>query len=662
MVKKGIIFQVFFSLLFTGNLLHAQEAVKDEKTFYNAGLLVLYHKYEAALPLYLTLTDKYPDNSNLQYLTGTCYLHIPGQKSRAIPYLEKASHNVSRKYKKDLYQETKAPLEALLFLGRAYQINNQLDKALSAYSRYRKMLRNQQNKDIVNRWISSCELAKKMMSHPGDADIIYPELLKVGRVVYHPALSGDGKRMVFMSDAKYYHAIYFTAFQNGAWTTPENITMEIESDGTYQVASLNYDGTLLLLTVPRKEQRDIFISKYINNYWEKAVPLEGKVNSLHNEVFASLSPDGHKLYFVSDRSGGPGGLDIFTATLTPEEKWDHILPLPGPVNTPYNEQSPVLTSNGQQLFFSSDGHPGMGGYDIFTSKQKNGVWGDPVNLGYPPNTTDDDLFFAPLDNGFKGYVTRWLNQKERKSYIAAIEKYTPGHPRPVVLSGKLLLPRGYDQPEDIKITIESTEGKEQVSESIRITKEGAFETKLPAGTYRITVSGEKISPSTQVIDLQKKDRAKRLEIPVVINTTAPTEKKERYVISPVYFDFNKFTLNSSARFKLDKMADILKVLPDIQVSIEGHTDAIGPCSYNQKLSLKRSQFVKDYLISKGISPSRLTVTGYGESKPVAINRNPDGTDNPQGRHYNRRVEFGMQGNGADQVRVKQNIPPDLLIK
>jgi len=660
MVRKGIIFQVFFSLLFTGNLLHAQEAVKDEKSFYNANLLVLYHKYEAALPLYLKLADKYPANSNLQYLTGTCYLHIPGQKTRAISYLEKASQDVSRKYKKDLYQETRAPLEALLFLGRAYQIHNELDKALSAYSRYKKMLRKRQSKDIVNRWIGSCELAKKMMSRPGDVEMVYPELLKVGRIVYHPALSGDKKRMVFMSETKYYQAIYFTEFQNGAWTTPENITMEIESDGTYQVASLNYEGTLLLLTVPRKEHRDIFISKYKNNVWEKAIPLEGKVNTLHDEVFASLSPDGHKLYFVSDRSGGPGGLDIFTASLTPEGKWDNILPLPGPVNTPYNEQSPVLASDGQQLFFSSDGHPGMGGYDIFSSKQKNEIWNDPVNLGYPPNSTDDDLYFAPLDSGFKGYITHWFNEQEKRAYIATVERYTPEHPRPVVLSGKLILPPGYNLPEDINIKIENTAVKVPATGSIHITREGTFETKLPAGTYRITVNGKKLSPFAQVIALQKEDHTKRIELPLTFAAPATAEKKEMYVVSPVYFDFDKFTLTTAARLKLDKLADILKVFPGVRVSVEGHTDAIGPCSYNRKLSLKRSQAVKNYLVSKGITSSRLTATAYGESKPVAINRNLDGTDNPRGRHYNRRVEFGIKGNGADQIRVKQNIPPELL--
>ena len=661
MVKNGVVTKIIWSLLLIGNSLYAQEIIDDEKIFYNANLLSLYHKHEKALSLYLKLAEKYPDNSNIQYLTGISYLHIPGEKIKAIPYLEKASQNVSRKYKKELFQETRAPLEAILFLGRAYQINNELNKALAAYTSYKKMLRKKQSKNLVERWIRSCETARKMMNNPGDVEFVFPELFKMGRMVYHPAISGNGGKMVFMMDTKYYHAVYFTKYENGAWTNPKNITMDIESDGFYEVSSLNYDGTILFLTVPRKSQKDIFISRHEGNRWGKAVPLEGKVNSLHNEVFASLSPDGHILYFVSDRSGGPGSLDIFTATLSSERKWDNIEPLPGPINTPYDEQSAILTPDGKKLFFSSNGHPGMGGFDVFVSKYENGAWQEPVNLGYPLNTTDDDLYFSPLDHGFKGYITRRFIEKEIKSYIASVEFFSPEHPRPVALSGNLILPPNQILPADIKINIKDITGK-VTTLTPYISKDGTFYTKLPAGTYRITVNGKGITPYSRMIVLQKEDRVKNLEIPLTYTAPEQRVNKEMYIISPVYFDFNKFTLTSSARLKLDKMADILKVLPNVQVSIEGHTDAIGSCSYNRKLSLKRANSVKNHLVSRGVSSSRLVVIGYGESRPVTINKNPDGTDNPTGRHFNRRVEFSMKGNTADQIQVKYNIPPELLIK
>ncbi len=661
MVKKGMIIRILAYLLFTGTLF-AQDNVNDERNFYNANLLTLYHKYEEALPIYLRLLEKHPDNSNLQYLTGTCYLHIPGQKTRAIPYLEKASENISKRYQKELYEEKRAPLEAILFLGRAYQINNQLDKALSAYGRYKKMVRKTQKEILADRWISSCELAKKMMSHPADADIVFPELLKTGPVVYHPVISGDGKKMAFMSDTRYYHAIYFTESEHGAWTAPYNITMDIESDGSYRVSSLNYDGTMLFLVVPKKEHRDIYLSRYKEGRWGKATPLRGKINTLRDEVFASLSPDGQTLYFVSDRSGGPGGLDIFTATRSSNGEWDHVTPLPGPVNTPFDEQSPLLSPDGKKLFFSSDGHATMGGFDIFVSRYANGTWGNPENAGYPLNTTDDDLYFAPLEDGYRGYFTRWFNGKEKKAAIAAIEFFSSEHPRPVTLSGKLVLPPGRTLPDSLQVIITNIRGEEPAS-STHVTPEGLFDTKLPAGTYRINISGRGITPYSGEVTLTSDKKTESIEIPLTF-TSPPKEKeekKETFIISPVYFDFNKYALTAAARTQLDRLAEILKALPGVTVTIEGHTDAIGSAAYNKKLSLKRAAAVKEYLVSKGISSTRLTTTGYGESRPVAINRNPDGTDNPQGRKYNRRASFRLKGNGAVRIRVKADIPPALLL-
>ncbi len=665
MDKRKFIVQVLWSvLLLSIPSLYAQdrEVINDEKSFYQANLFILYHQYEKAVPIYLDLLKKYPDNSNLQYLAGTCYLHIPGLRTRAIPFLDKASQNYTRRYKKELYSETKAPLEAILFLGQAYQINNQLDKALEEYNRYKKLLRKKQSTKIVDRWIRSCELAKKMMSHRGDVEIIFPERLKTGQVVYHPAISGDGKKMAFMSNAKYYHAIYFTEFKNGGWTTPYNITMDIESDGSYEVSSLSHDGSLLYLIVPRKDNTDIYVSRYKDDKWGKAIPLRGKINSLHNEVFASLSPDNHTLYFVSDRPGGPGKLDIFTASLSPDGKWEGIKPIAGPVNTPYDEQSPVLSADGKKLFFSSKGHSTMGGFDIFVSNRKNGSWQNPVNLGYPPNTTDDELCFAPFDNGFKGYITRYFKDTVKRSYIASVEFFSPEHPRPLILTFKLVFPPDKELPPDLRIEIKSNQGLEKIVTGKTITREGLFDMKLPAGTYDLTVSGSGINPYNRKISLQKETATRPVEMPLsFISSPKREENIQKYFISPVYFDFNQFALTPAASAKLDKLTTILKNFPGVKVIIEGHTDAIGSRDYNLKLSIKRAKSVKNYLIAKGIPDSSLFVKGYGEDRPVAINKNPDGSDNPRGRQYNRRVTFSFEGNQAVQIIPKQNIPPDLAI-
>ncbi len=662
MIKKGFAIEVVLFYILS-NFLFAQESVDTEKSFYKANFLSLYNKYEEALPIYLRLSDEYPNNDNLQYLTGICYLHIEGLKIRALSFLEKASQNITRHYKKDFFSETQAPPEAILYLGKAYQIDNQLNKALEEYDKYKKLFHRKQKKELVNRWIKSCELAREMMNKPGDVDIIQPELLKVGKVNYHPAVSENGKRMVFMSDTKFYHAIYFTEYKNGYWSMPLNITMEIESDGTYQVSSLNHDGTLLFLTVPLNNQSDIYVSKFEDNKWGKAIALKGSINSLHNEVFASLSPDEKQLLFVSDRSGGSGGLDIFTATKTTESKWENIKPVAPPINTPYDEQSPVLSSDGSKLFFSSNGHPTMGGFDIFVSERKNGHWQNPENLGHPPNTTDDDIYFVPEGkNGIKGFITQYLNGDDKEATIASIEFYSSLHPRPALLSGKLILPVGTKLPEDLKIQATDMAGKLPPETMTRPQEGGLFDMKLPAGTYQLSITGSRIVPISKQIVLQKDNMVTNLSIPLTWIRKEKVKKKITYTLTPVYFDFNKYSLTSEARTTLDSLVKILNLFSDIKVTVEGYTDAMGTTAYNQKLSEIRALAVKAYLVKKGISPSRLSIIGYGESHPAAINNNPDGSDNSKGRRFNRRTEFRMKGNEANQILLKQNVPPGLAIK
>ncbi len=648
--------------------LFSQNASSDhptaEKTFYQANFLTLYDRWEEALPLYLDLAGQDPGNANLQYLTGVCYLHLPGLRGEAIPWLERAVKNITKTYQKEYYPERQAPREAWLLLGRAYQITGDLERAVEVYNHYKKTLKKKEDQQEADRSLRSCELARKMLKEKPDIDLVQPELLKTGDVNYHPAVSGDGKTMVYMSDAKYYHAIYFTRHSGGAWHTPRNITMEIQSDGTYRVASLSYDGTSLFLTVPEKDHYNIYVSRWINreSRWDKAVPLKGKVNTLKNEIFASLSPDGKTLYFVSDRGGGEGGYDIFTARKNSDGTWEQIEPLGPPVNTPLNERSPILTDHGNKLFFSSDGHPAMGGYDIFVSKKKNGSWSPPVNIGHPPNTTDDDLFFVPVDDGHKGYFTQYSVRAPRHAYITMAEFFSADHPRPVVVTGHLILPSPTTLPTDLQVVILHT-GTRDTAQVIRnIEDDGTFSTKLPPGSYTLTVTGDNLREERREVVIGETGSTNSLTIPLrMIRTTPPaTEKKQTF--GPVLFAFNKCDLSPAAVRTLDSLVALLKKMPEVAVRVEGHTDAIGSETYNMKLSLCRARTVRDYLILHGIAGSRLSVKGYGESRPVAINRNADGTDNPQGRALNRRTEYHFSGKGAEKILFQQNIPAKLSVK
>ncbi len=632
--------------------------ITAEKIFYKANFLTLYDKWEEALPLYLQLEQEDSTNANLHYLIGRCYLHIPGLKGEAIPWLEKATRDITRRYRKELYDERHAPRETWLLLARARQIVGDLDKAEEAAAKYQKLLRKKEDHAEVSRLLESCRLARKMLQEHPDVELIQPELLKVGKVNYHPAVSGDGKVMVFMSDTRYYHAIYFTRRESGAWITPRNITMDIESDGTYRVASLNHDGTLLFLTVPVHGNYNIFISRWDNQEqrWSKAAPLRGRVNSLKNEIFASLSPDGQELYFVSDRGGGEGGYDIFVARRDEKGEWSKITPLGAPVNTPGNERSPLLADNGKKLFFSSDRHNTMGGYDIFMSQYRNGSWSKPQNVGHPPNTTDDDLFFVPVEGGYLGYFTQYSVRAPKRANITTVEFYSDEHPRPVIVEGRFT-PSGREAlpPTVTAVVVDRTSGKEVAV--ITSDDQGHFRLRLPTGEYRITVQGEGVEKTSQDISLEAGQKHVALEMPVEV--LPPPEERTIYTIRPVHFAFNRYDLTPRARGILDSLVSILTELPAVTVVIEGHTDALGSEAYNMRLSLRRARSVRDYLIRQGISSSRLSVKGYGESRPVARNSNPDGSDNPRGRALNRRATYRFQGKESERIRIIQEVPQEL---
>jgi outer membrane protein OmpA-like peptidoglycan-associated protein/tetratricopeptide (TPR) repeat protein len=667
MNRKGITGGIILLFLLWWPLFSQNASSGDpaaEKTFYQANFLTLYDRWEEALPLYLHLARQDSGNANLQYLTGVCYLHLPGLRGEAIPWLKRAVRDISRRYQKEFYSERKAPREAWLMLGRAYQITGDLDRAAEAYNRYKKTLKKKDNHQEADRSLRSCELARKMLKEKPDIDLVQPELLKTGDVNYHPAVSGDGRTMVYMSDTKYYHAIYFTQYADGAWHTPRNITMEIQSDGTYRVASLNYEGTLLFLTVPDKDHYNIYVSHWIHREgrWDKAVPLKGKVNTLKNEIFASLSPDGETLYFVSDRNGGQGGYDIFTARKNSEGIWDQIEPLGPPVNTPLNERSPVLTDHGKKLFFSSDGHPVMGGYDIFVSEKKNGTWSAPVNIGHPPNTTDDDLFFVPVEGGHKGYFTRYSVRAPKYAYITMAEFFSADHPRPVVVTGHLVLPQQTALPPDLQVVILHADTRDTAVVIRSIKDDGTFSTRLSPGSYTLTVSGDNLRKENRQMVVGKTESTSPLTIPLRVIRATPPATAKRWTFGPVLFAFNKCDLSAAAVRTLDSLVVVLKQMPEVTVRLEGHTDAIGSEAYNMRLSLCRARKVRDYLILHGIAGSRLSVKGYGESRPVAINRNADGTDNPQGRTLNRRTEYHFSGKGAEKIVFQQNIPAKLSVK
>lgn len=385
------------------------EKQDPDKIFDDAEFFFATGDYQEALFLFLQLVKMQPDNANFNFRAGMTYLNIPGQESKAASYLEKAVMNTTLKYKSKDLDEKRAPYHAWFYLGNAYRINNDLDKALDSYDRFKSLkdFEKKYNVRIVDAEIKACERAKIIKDSP--LNLVKTNLGEpVNSAVadYAPVFTPDENTIVFMNSQKFYEAIMLSRKIDGIWSPPVNITPQIGSDGDMRPTSISADGNDLYLVKQDKNNSDIYISHFDGNLWSSAVPLNKNINTRTNETFASLSPDGKSLYFTSDRKGSLGGLDIYVSKRQSVGDWGEAENLGSVINTEYDEETPYLSPDGRNLFFSSKGHFNMGGYDVFySSLNKYNQFEEAINLGYPVNTTNDNIDYFPVKDGKTGYMS-----------------------------------------------------------------------------------------------------------------------------------------------------------------------------------------------------------------------------------------------------------------
>ena len=388
-----------FTMLLLSLDLFPQEIKPLQDTFLESEYFFLNGDYSDALPGYLAIYEKIPENANIAYRIGVCYLNISGSKNLATGYLESAALKVSSKHKEGTISQVTAPYDAIYELGVAYRINYQFDKAKDAFKKYRETLLpdDRENLNFVDHEIMTCDNAKKLIEKPVDFTIEnMGPLFNDEKDNFDPLISGDGKSFVFMSSMKFYDAVMYSRLVGGKWTAPVNITPELQVDGNIYVSCLSFDGKTLLLSVGDNHNSDIYSTTFDGTKWTKAARLNKNINTKYWESHGYISDDGNSLVFASDRPGGFGGLDIYISTKENGD-WGPAVNIGPEINSSLNEDRPFLINNSKTLFFASQDHESIGGYDIFRSDRlSNGLWSKPGNLGYPLNTPDDNIFFMPL--------------------------------------------------------------------------------------------------------------------------------------------------------------------------------------------------------------------------------------------------------------------------
>jgi tetratricopeptide (TPR) repeat protein len=384
----------------------SQTSKKNDDTKFDADYFLMRQEYSKALDLYLDVQKTEPDNADIKYRIGYCYLNSEDEKDKAVRYLEEAVQKVSVRYNINSFKETSAPIEAYFLLGSAYRVNNRLDDAIAAYQKYKEYLnpKDEYNLNAADQYIKSCELAREMLQTP--RNVLFTNL---GRVInnsqpnFNAVTSGNGKVMAFTSPGRQGYEIYFSTLTDTVWSTPKNISSTLGAGKYMKTCSLSNDGTTLLLVMEDPLNSDLFISHFKKGRWSKAEALKKPINGKLNETHASLSADNKTMYFTSNRKGGLGDLDIYRSMLE-GDNWGKPQNLGPAINTPYNEETPFVSGDGQILYFSSEGHSGMGGYDVFRYDFSHPEAGA-VNLGYPINTTDNNLFYMPVGDGSSAYYS-----------------------------------------------------------------------------------------------------------------------------------------------------------------------------------------------------------------------------------------------------------------
>jgi outer membrane protein OmpA-like peptidoglycan-associated protein len=456
--------------------------------------------------------------------------------------------------------------------------------------------------------------------------------------------------MVFTRKLKFYDALFISKWDGFNWSTPENITNQVGSDGDHYPTGLSHDGTRLLLTSFNMfTGDDIHETRFENGKWSKIEKLEDNVNSAYSENHASFHPDNQTIYFTSNRPGGLGGYDIYFTERGPDGQWLPAKNMGPGINTPYHEQTPFLASNRKYLFFSSQGHRNLGGYDLFFSRGSgNGKWEDPLNLGYPLNTTGDELFFSPYmdEPVFIAALYMEDSQGETDLYrVSLLEPLPVAEERKNILHGKV---KDISSVVDInQVEIRLTRIEDQYTLITRPDTSGDFQFETPKpGWHVLSIAGDNLMPVHDTIEIQSSNEPLYREH-LLYSNEAGTDTIIIEGFVDILFAFDSHQLPREAIPILETIREAMDMHPNLRVVIMGHTDNSGNREYNFRLSGKRAESVQQYLIEKGIQPGRLHTKATGPDSPAADNLTREG------RTRNRRVSFKVEGDqSTDTFRLK----------
>jgi outer membrane protein OmpA-like peptidoglycan-associated protein/tetratricopeptide (TPR) repeat protein len=560
-------------------------------------------------------------------------------------------------YEKAIQVNPKIFIENNYYLGVAYLNEAMYDKAIPHLETIIRAERINPNlKDEAARYLKNAKFGSVAIKNPQPFKPVNVGTgINTGEYEYFPALTADGNTFLFTRNIREGEGVeaprqedfYISKKVNNAWQTANPIN-SVNTPGNEGAPSLSADGEIMFFascmemtgdygSSDRKGYGscDIFYAQKINGKWSKPRNAGAMINTRNWETQPSFSSDGKTLYFIRGIVSREGikNPDIYSSVIGEDGKFSEPVKLSDNVNTPEGEESVFIHPDNQTLYFSSEGHPGMGRLDIFMSKRNaDGSWGKAINLGYPINTVADENSLLVDANGKLAYFA-----SEREGGFGGLDIYQfelPETLRPekiTYVKGHIYNARTKD-PLEASFELIDLESQQSVTSAFS-NSQGEFLVTLTSNhNYLVNVSkpgflfySDNFSLKDKVADYNK---PYKLEIPLQPIDTGIIELKN------IFFDVNKWDLKAESKAELQKIISFLKGNPTLKVEFSGHTDNSGDKIFNKTLSNNRAKAIYDYVIEKGGIPSaNLSFKGYGDSKPKAPN------DTPENKAKNRRTEL-----------------------